>query len=120
MSTIKVDNLQTTGGAGLYPARAWVNFDGNTSNTIRGSGNVSSATDAGVGIYAFNFSFAMQDANYSVSGSSQRSEASSGDEMTFGFSNVSGNYSTTSVSTRSFQEGGGSRDVSYQFMQVTR
>jgi len=65
MSTLKVDTLQTTGGAGLYPARAWVNFIGGGTVTIRDSGNVSSITDNGTGQYYANFSSAMSDVNYS-------------------------------------------------------
>lgn len=63
MSTIKVDNIQTTGGVGLYPARAAVNYNG-VSNTIIKSYNVSSVTDQGTAIYLVNFSAPMPDANY--------------------------------------------------------
>ena len=120
MSTLKVTTLQNLSGVEVYTAKAWVNFNGNTSNTIRGSGNVSSVTDAAVGEYALNFNAAMPDANYSVSGASQRDEAASADELTFGFSNAAGNFSTTSVSTRCFQEAGGSRDALYHLVQVIR
>ena len=65
MSTIKVDNLQTTAGVGLYPAKAWVNFNGSGTVAIRGSGNVSSITDHGTGQYTPNFSTAMPSSNYS-------------------------------------------------------
>lgn len=68
MSTIKVDNLQTTGGAGLYPARAWVNFNGSGTVAIRGSGNVSSITDNGAGDYTTNFSSALSSSSYTISG----------------------------------------------------
>ena len=64
MSMIKVDNLQTTGGAGLYPARAWVNFDGSGTVAIRDSDNVSSITDNGVGNYTTNFTDALSSANF--------------------------------------------------------
>jgi len=65
MSTLKVDNLQTTGGVGLYPARAWVNFNGTGTVAIRASGNVSSITDHGTGQYGANFSTNLSDGNYS-------------------------------------------------------
>lgn len=68
MSTIKVDNLQTTGGAGLYPAKAWVNFNGNGTIAIRRDGNVSSLTDYGTGNYGFNFSNNLSAGNYGVGG----------------------------------------------------
>ena len=65
-------NLSFNSGYGssavAYGCRAWVNFDGTGTPTIRASGNVSSITDGGVGTYTINFTTAMPDANYSVSG----------------------------------------------------
>jgi hypothetical protein len=57
------------GGGGMWDAfdcRAWVNFNGTGTVAIRGSGNVSSITDSGVGSYRVNFTTAMPDTNYSV------------------------------------------------------
>ena len=48
-------------------AKAWVNFNGITTTTIRGSFNVSSITRNGSGDYTVNFTTAMPDANYSAS-----------------------------------------------------
>jgi len=59
MSTIKVDNLQTTGGAGLYPARAWVTFAMNGTARILASSGMSSLTDLGTGEPQFNLSNAL-------------------------------------------------------------
>jgi hypothetical protein len=50
--------------------KAWVNFNGTGTPAIRASFNVSSLTDSGVGSYRINFTTAMVDANYVVSGSS--------------------------------------------------
>ena len=69
MSTIKVDNLQTTGGAGLYPARAWVNFNGQGTVSILDDGNVSSITDNGTGYYTLNFSTNTPTSNQALTGS---------------------------------------------------
>ena len=55
-----------SGTAPLYAARAWVNFNGTGTVAIRGSGNVSSITDNGVGDYTVNFTTAMPDANYAA------------------------------------------------------
>ncbi len=55
MSTLKVDTLQTTSGAGLYPARAWVNFNGTGTVAIVNSANVSSITDVTTGKYTVNY-----------------------------------------------------------------
>jgi hypothetical protein len=43
-----------------------VNFDGTGVVAIRGSGNVSTITDLGVGSYSVNFTTAMPDVNYSA------------------------------------------------------
>jgi hypothetical protein len=48
--------------------RAWVNFNGTGTVAIRASGNVSSITDNGTGVYTVNFTTAMVDVNYSVTG----------------------------------------------------
>ena len=72
MSTLKVDTLQTTGGAGLYPARAWVNFNGTGTVAINGSESVSSIADNGTGLYTVSMSNAMTTASfcYALSGQS--------------------------------------------------
>ena len=50
--------------ATAYGVRAWVNFNGAGTLTVRGSGNISSVTDNGVGQFATNFTNAMPDTNY--------------------------------------------------------
>jgi hypothetical protein len=62
----------TTGSAPYYGARAWVNFNGSGTVSIRASVNVSSISDNGTGDYTVNFSTAMPDANYNISGSCGR------------------------------------------------
>jgi hypothetical protein len=67
--TIDSASVPTVSGtAPLYMCRAWVNFNGTGTVAIRGSGNVSSITDSGLGIYAVNFTTAMADTNYAVFG----------------------------------------------------
>ena len=78
--TIGVDVVQT-GSVGLPPAfrdsagtetgqlcRAWVNFNGVTTVSVRGSFNVSSVTRNSTGNYTIAFSTSMPDANYSTVG----------------------------------------------------
>jgi hypothetical protein len=60
--------LNATGTAPTYACRAWVNFNGSGTVAIRASGNVSSITDNGTGDYTVNFTTAMPDANYAVTG----------------------------------------------------
>jgi len=66
------DNLQFNSGYGstatAYGCRAWVNFNGSGTVAIRAGGNVSSITDNGVADYTVNFTTAMPDANYAISG----------------------------------------------------
>jgi hypothetical protein len=59
--------LNAGGDAPIYACRAWVNFDGDTV-TIRGSGNVSSVSRSATGVYTVNFTTAMPDVNYVVTG----------------------------------------------------
>jgi len=54
--------------ATAYGCRAWVNFDGTGTVSIRASGNVTSITDNGTGDYTVNFTTAMPDANYAMAG----------------------------------------------------
>ena len=58
--------------ATAYGCRAWVNFNGTSTVAIRASGNVTSITDNGTGDYTVNFTTAMPDANYGVTGSCMR------------------------------------------------
>ena len=67
-STLVKTALNATGTAPIYACRAWVNFNGTGTVAIRASGNVSSITDNGVGDYTVNFTTAMVDANYCLSG----------------------------------------------------
>lgn len=67
LTTPNIDSAQVatvSGTTPLYMARAWVNFNGTGTVAIRGSGNVSSITDNGLGDYTVNFTTAMSDANY--------------------------------------------------------
>lgn len=62
------------GGSTFYPAfyaRAWVNFDGTGTPSIRASGNISSISDLGTGRYGLNFVTSMPDTSYSVQGNSR-------------------------------------------------
>lgn len=61
-------NFQFNSGYGsvatAYGCRAWVNFDGTGTPSIRASGNVTSITDGGTGLYTVNFTNAMPDSNF--------------------------------------------------------
>lgn len=71
MSTLKVDNLQTTAGVGLYVLRAYINYTPLTTvPTIRSNGGfTSSITDNAIGDQTLTFATALDDINYTYSGS---------------------------------------------------
>lgn len=54
MSTIKVNTLQTTSGADLYTSKAWASWEGTGTVSIFASGNVSSVSDNGTGLWPTN------------------------------------------------------------------
>ena len=67
-NTINTDTgLFSTNNAYSGIAKAWVNFAG-ASGTVNGSFNVSSVTRNSIGDYSINFTTAMPNANYAVSG----------------------------------------------------
>jgi len=72
MSTLKVTTIQDTSGGNASTseqinqgrAKAWVNFNGTGTVSIRDNFNVSSITDSGTGVYTANFSSAMSNNDY--------------------------------------------------------
>jgi hypothetical protein len=65
-------NPSTTIDGINYSCRAWVNFNGTGTVAIRASGNVTDITDHSAGNYTVNFTTAMPDANYCVTGTASR------------------------------------------------
>ena len=72
MSTLKVATIQDTSGNNSSTpsevsngrAKAWANFNGDSTPAFRDDFNFSSITDNGTGYYSLNFTTAMSDANY--------------------------------------------------------
>ena len=65
--TISNGTVSTSSANVINGAKAWANFNGNTSPpTIRAQYNVSSITKHTTGDYTVNFTNAFADANYSV------------------------------------------------------
>jgi len=71
-----LDLFNATGSAPVYAVRAWVHFDGTGTPSIKGSGNVSSVTDLGLGRYNVNFAVNMPDDDYAAVASGNTSEGS--------------------------------------------
>ena len=78
MSTIKVTNLQDTSGGNQSTsgeifqgrAKAWINFNGQGTPTIRDDYNVSSLTDNGTGLFSINFTSPFSSSDYAAIGMS--------------------------------------------------
>ncbi len=109
---LKTD-LNASGDMPLYAVRAWVNFNGGT-NTIRGSGNVTSVTRPATGDNIINFETEFDDANYSAVGAQDLVDVSNGRIISVR------NYTTTSVSTAVRTDAGGRVDASTISVQVVR
>ena len=69
-ATLKSDVLMNSDSGSVtqvYGIRAWMRYRGDT-NSLDGSGNVSSVTDNNTGDFTMNFTTAISDANYAVIG----------------------------------------------------
>lgn len=74
MSTLRTNNIANVAGTQSTDvlnvingsAKAWVNFNGTGTVTIRASHNVTSITDNGTGDYTVNFTNAMASINYAI------------------------------------------------------
>jgi len=97
-------------------AKAWVNFNGVTTTTIRDSFNVSSVTRSAAGIYTVNFTTAMPNANYSITNSVSAIYATGS-----GFLNINTDNSTAEVAPTTtaftircgFSSSGATSDLKY-------
>jgi hypothetical protein len=73
--------------ATAYGCRAWVRFNGIGTVAVIGSGNVSSVTDVGTGLYRINFATSMPDANFTAVGNCAQADSNQngtyGDFITF-------------------------------------
>ena len=59
-------HLNASGSAPIFSCRAWVNFNGTGTPSIRASGNVSSISDNGTGDYTVNFLIPVLTNQYSA------------------------------------------------------
>jgi hypothetical protein len=124
MSTAKFDTLSTLDGSQSVPvntvaqgsAKAWVNFNGTGTVAIRASFNVTSITDNGTGDYTLNFTTALQDANYSITGSCRSPGVTSGGAVQFDVWSTSSNR----FYTRQNSAGGANFDFTYISVAIFR
>jgi len=84
--------------ATAYGCRAWLNFNGQGTVAILGSGNISSLTRVATGCFDIGMSSAMPDSNYSIGGSVQN--GSFGIAMMMGLENYDYGRVKTTTSLR--------------------
>ena len=82
-------------------AKAWVNFDGSATVSIRASFNVSSVTRNTTGKYTVNFTTAMPSANYVISGTAVNTATSSDSYRVLAIGSASGAGNDFSMTTTS-------------------
>jgi len=119
MNVTQAGLLQFNSGYGsvatAYGCRAWVNFDGIGTVSIRASGNVSSITDNGTGLYTVNLTNSMPDSGGAAVASSAIAnfpDAWGGDTL---------NARITSVSSvELINTAGAARDVAIASLAVFR
>jgi hypothetical protein len=114
-------NFQFNSGYGstaiAYGCRAWVNFNGTGTVTIRASGNVTSITDNGVGNYLINLTTALPDSNASVT---IGLGADSGSTGTGAWASRINSISTTIIQILSARPDGSYSDASIACVAVHR
>lgn len=93
--------------------KAWINFNGITTATIRSSFNVSSVTRNSTGKYTVAFTTAMADTNYAVVAGAWNNGGGQGGWISYGLG-VAGSYpagvATTSVDICTFTQTGTAQD----------
>jgi len=108
--------LNASGSAPIYACRAWVNFNGTGTVAIRASGNVSSITDNGPGVYTINFTNAMLDANYAVNVSAGEGI----DSVRYVGSSARAVPTTTAFQIQIVSSGGFDTDTAYCYASIFR
>ena len=89
--------FNASGSAPVFACRAWVNFNGSGTVSVRASGNVSSITDNGTGLYTMNFASSLVDANSSLTGVCREASSGYGDFVSFP---LGGTYTSSAIMVR--------------------
>ena len=124
MSTIKVDNLETTSGASLFPDKAWANVNQIGTNSIRNDGGFSSMADLGTGYFSLNFSNTASTSNWCVvamgngNGPSDHGATTPALRSSSGASWQNPLFSTTSVEVETGKSSAVNNDLGYIGVQV--
>ncbi len=125
MSTLKVNELQNTSGANASTiddirqgrAKAWVNFRGSGTVSIRDHFNCSSITDNGVGNYTVNYANAIPNSNDCAVAWGMRATTSDSNYLTWRHSTPNVNNMNVR-SAFNWSSGGVATDLDYYYMVV--
>ena len=115
MSEIRATTISDAAGTGPITmtgqsaAKMWANLNGTGTIALRDSFNTSSVTDSGTGVYDFDFTNAMSNANYASPSSAGNTAGSFRAALTHDGSVVS----TTSYRIRTDNSGSTSADSVY-------
>ena len=120
MSTLRVNNITDTSGGDTNlnvpnTAKAWVNFNGSGTVAIRADFNVNTVGDNGTGDYTVNFTTALVDANYCVSGTCSGADTPANSVASLN-TKLTGGLTTTSC--RVYSTNNSSAAVDRPFMAV--
>ena len=103
-------------------AKAWVNFNGTGTVAIRSSFNVSSITDNGTGDYTVNFTTAMPNIDYVITGAQGDTGTPNGAGMfatnRVGSTGVENNPTTTACRVNTTNSSGNVRDNTYVYVAI--
>lgn len=110
--------LRASGSAPVYACRAWVNFNGTGTVSIRASGNVTSITDNGTGQYTVNFTTAMPDASYAVAATTCIEGGEN--DMRSAAVNLNGSQNTTACAIKTMVSGSQDTDRSQVYVSFFR
>lgn len=105
MSILRVDAIQNSSGGSAIDvpgaAKVFVNFNGSGTVAVRGSLNVTSITDNGVGDYTVNYTSALSSANYSVACTAANTASGNTNTITCGLYAASAGVGASSLTTSS-------------------
>jgi hypothetical protein len=116
-SGLTFPDTTTLASAGQASVRAWVNFNGTGTVAIRAAYNVTSITDNSTGNYTLNFTTALPDANYAITGSGGAGAASN--QLSF-IGPFSANPTPSAVRLVSLSDAGISQDTIFCSVAVFR
>lgn len=120
--TVDSGNLKFNSGYGSvatgYGCRAWVNFNGTSTPSIRASGNVSSITDVGTGVFTINFTNAMPDTSYSTVIAAQDTSSGGGEGVNTSIQSTA--YTTSAITINQYSFSGSYVDLTTMCVAIFR